>query len=136
MIGKANTKPLITSYPTQLSFDHEIPHKNFKEEYEFSKEIKFEPVTPSFSQKAIVTPSYQVPKPSIKSVMTSTSTMKMNPSRIEHLQKENAQLIQCLVEHEILDRHLNHDNVVLQTMVNYVQRLVVQMTTTNQSLRM
>jgi hypothetical protein len=34
-----------------------------------------------------------------------------------------------------MDRHLHHDNVVLQEKVNSLQRLVDQMTTSNRSLR-
>jgi hypothetical protein len=145
MIGKSNTKPPITSDPIQLSSDHESPHKKLKEESEPAKEIKSEPVTPSLPQKATVTPSSQVPKPSTKCDMPSTSTEKPKPSPIEQsdqsptveqLQKENAQLIQRLAEHETMDRHLHHDNIVLQAKVNSLQCLVDQMTTTNHSLRM
>jgi hypothetical protein len=149
MIGKSNTKPPITSDPIQLSSDHEIPHKKLKEdsagESKPAKETKSEPVMPSLPQKAIVTPSSQIPKPSTKCDMPSTSTDKPKPSLIEQsnqsptveqLQQENAQLIQRLAEHETLDRHLHHDNVVLQAKVNSLQRLVDQMTTTNHSLRM
>jgi hypothetical protein len=35
-----------------------------------------------------------------------------------------------------MDRHLHHDNAVLQAKVNSLQRLVDQMTTTNHSLWM
>jgi hypothetical protein len=80
MIVMSNTNPPITSDPIQFSSDHEIPHKNLKEESEPAKETKFEPVTPSISQKYIVTPSSQFPKPSIKCDMPSTSTEKKNPS--------------------------------------------------------
>jgi hypothetical protein len=34
-----------------------------------------------------------------------------------------------------MDRHLHHDNVVLQAKVNSLQQLVDQMTTTNRSLQ-
>jgi len=83
MIGKSNIKPPITSCLIQLSFDHDIPHKNLKEESEPAKETKFEPVMPSLSQKANVTPSSQIPKPSIKCDMPSTSTEKPKHSPIK-----------------------------------------------------
>jgi hypothetical protein len=34
-----------------------------------------------------------------------------------------------------MDRHVHHDNAVLQEKVNYLQRLVDKMTTTNRSLQ-
>jgi hypothetical protein len=132
-----------------LSSDHEIPHKKLREysakEFEPAKEIKFEPVTPSLPHKATVTPSPQIPTPSTKCDMPSTYTKKPKPSSleqsdqfptVEQLQKENAQLIQHLAKRETMDRHLHHDNVVLQAKVNSLQCLVDQMTTTNHSLRM
>jgi hypothetical protein len=45
-------------------------------------------------------------------------------------------LTQRLGEYETLDRHLHHDNVVLQAKVNSLQHLVDDMTTTNHNLRM
>jgi len=52
------------------------------------------------------------------------------------LQQENGQLAQHIGEYETLDRHLHHDNVVIQAKVNSLQCLVDDMTTTNHSLRM
>jgi hypothetical protein len=149
MIGKTNKNTQTTSYHIQLSFDHEIPHKKLREystnEFEPAKEIKSEPVTPSLPQKEIVTPSPQIPTPSNRFDMPSTYTKNPKPSSLEQfdqfqivekLQKENAQLLQCLVERETVDHHLHHDNVVLQEKVNYFHLLVDQMTTTNPNLRM
>jgi hypothetical protein len=137
--GKSNIKPPSTSDPIQLSSDHESPHKKLKEdsaeESKPDKEIKSELITPSLPQKDIVTPSSQIPTPSSKYDIPSTSTKEPKPSSIEQLQKENAQLLQRLAERETVDRHLHHDNVVLQAKVNYLQWLD-QMTTTNHSLRM
>jgi hypothetical protein len=53
---------------------------------------------------------------------------------IEQLQKENHQLLQQLEERKTIDAHLHHDNAVLQTKVNSLQRLVDEMTKSNRNL--
>jgi hypothetical protein len=53
---------------------------------------------------------------------------------IEKLQQENFHLLQQLEERNTMDRHLHHDNVILQAKVNSLQRLVDQMTNDNHSL--
>jgi hypothetical protein len=149
MSGKPNIKPPSTSDPIQLSSDHESPHKRLREvsaeESKPDKEVKYEPITPSLPHKNIVTPSSQMPTPSSKVDIPSTSIKEPKPSSlepsdhtpvIEKLQQENAQLLQQLAERKTMDRHLHHDNVVLQEKVNSLQRLVDQMTTTNHSLWM
>jgi hypothetical protein len=54
---------------------------------------------------------------------------------IENLQHENVQLLQQLEERKTMDRHLHHDNAILQVKVKSPQRLVDQMTNDNRSLR-
>jgi hypothetical protein len=66
-------------------------------------------------------------KPSLK-IIDSAPT-------IEEIQKENHQLLQQLEERKIIDTHLHHDNVVLKTKFNSLQRLVDEMTKSNRSLR-
>jgi hypothetical protein len=125
MIGKSNTKPPITLDPIQLSSDHESPKKKLREdsaeESKPAKETKSEPVMPSLSQKAIVTPSSQIPKPSIKCDMPSTSTEKPKHSPIE--QSGQSPTIEQLQKE------------ILQEKVNSLQRLVDQMTTTNHKFK-
>ena len=73
----------------------------------------------------------------------STSLKGSNPSSeiidssptIEELQKENHQLLQQLEERKSIDTHLHHDNAVLQKKINFLQRLVDEMTKSNHSLR-
>ena len=102
-----------------MSSDHESPHKTIKEyfakESKPDKEIKYELIKPSLPQKYIVTPSFEIPTPSSKYDIPSTSTKDPKPSSLEKLQKENAQLLQCLAEHETVDCHLHHDNVFFFT---------------------
>ena len=43
--------------------------------------------------------------------------------------------MQQLEERKTMDRHLHHDNTILQEKVNSLQRLVDQMTNTNHNLR-
>jgi hypothetical protein len=140
MSGKSNIKPPSTSDPVQFSSDHESPHKKLKEDFvegsKPDKEIKYELITPSLPKKETVTPSSNIPTPSSKYDIPSTSTKDPKPSYVEQLKKENAQLLQHLAERETVDRHLHHDNDVLQAKVNSLQRLVNHMTTTNHSLRM
>ena len=57
-----------------------------------------------------------------------------NPT-IEKLQQENVQLLQQLEERKTMDRHLHHDNAILQAKVNSLQRLVDEMNKTNHNLR-
>jgi hypothetical protein len=44
-------------------------------------------------------------------------------------------LLQQLEERKTLDKHLHHDNAVLQAKLNSIQRLVDEMTKTNRNLR-
>jgi hypothetical protein len=53
---------------------------------------------------------------------------------IEKLQQENVQLLQQLEERKTMDRHLHHDNAILQAKVNSLQRFVDQMANENCSL--
>jgi len=84
------------------------------------------------------TSSYKddIPSTSIKGSKTSYFETYDHTRVIEKFQQENAQFLQQLEEGKTMDRNLHHDNVVLQEKVNYLQRLVDQMTTTNQSLQM
>jgi hypothetical protein len=128
--GKPNVKPPSTSYPIQVSSDHEIPHKIlrefFAEEFELDREVKSEHIP---SHKHFVTPISQIPtsaskvdrpSTSIKGSKTSSETFYHTPI-IEKLQQENDQLLQQLEERKIMDRHLHHDNAVLQEKVNSLQ---------------
>jgi chromosome segregation ATPase len=77
-----------------------------------------------------------IPSTSIKGSKPSSFETSDHTPIIEKLQQENAQLLQQLEERKTMDRHLHHDNAVLQEKVNSLQRLVDQMTTTNRSLQM
>jgi hypothetical protein len=69
------------------------------------------------------TPSSKVdiPYTSIKEPKPSSLEPSDQTPTIEKLQQENAQLLQQLAEQETVDRHLHHDNVVLQEKVNSLQ---------------
>jgi chromosome segregation ATPase len=73
------------------------------------------------------------PSTSMKGYKPSSETSNHTPV-IEKLQQENAQLLQQLEERNTMDRHLHHDNAVLQAKVNSLQCLVDQMTNENRSL--
>jgi len=89
MIGKFNKKPPITSNPIQLSYDHESTHKKLKEDStrdsKHAKATKSKYSMLSLPQKATITPSSQIPKPSTKCDMLSTSIDKSKPSLIENI---------------------------------------------------
>jgi hypothetical protein len=110
------------------------------EELEPHRETKSEPISP---HKPPVTPTSQMPIPDPKTDRLSTSFKGSKPSSeisdhapaIEKLQQENVQLLQQLEERKTMDRHLHHDNAILQAKVNSLQRLVDQMTNDNHSLR-
>jgi hypothetical protein len=101
---------------------------------------KYEPTSP---HKPHVSPMSQMPTPDPKIDRLSTSFKGSNPSSeifdlaptIEKLQQENDQLLQQLEERKTLDKHLHHDNVVLQAKVNSLQRLVDEMTKSNRNLK-
>jgi predicted RNase H-like nuclease (RuvC/YqgF family) len=103
------------------------------------REVKSEPIPP---HKPSVTPTSQIPTPDPKDDRLSTSFKGSKPSSeisdhtpvIEKLQQENVQLLQQLEERKTMDRHLHHDNAVLQEKVNSLQRLVDKMTNDNRSL--
>jgi hypothetical protein len=128
--GKRNVKPPSTLDPIQVSFDHESSHKILREvsaeEFEPDREIKCAPIP---SHKNSVTPTSQMPTLASKANRPSTSIKGSKPSSetfdhtpiFEKLQQENAQFLQQLEERKTIDRHLHHDNVVLQANVNSLQ---------------
>jgi hypothetical protein len=63
-----------------------------------------------------------------------SSEISNHTPAIEKLQQENVQLLQQLEERKTMDRHLHHDNAILQVKVNSLQRLVDQMTNDNHTL--
>jgi hypothetical protein len=75
-----------------------------------------------------------IPSISIKGSKPSSFEPYDHTPIIEKLQQENDQFLQQLEERKTMDRHLHHGNAILQEKVNYLQRLVDQMTTTNHSL--
>jgi hypothetical protein len=109
------------------------------EELEPNRETKSEPISP---HKPPVTPTSLMPTPDPKTDRLSTSFKGSKPSSkisdhtptIEKLQQENVHLLQQLEERKTMDRHLHHDNVILQEKVNSLQILVDQMTNENRSL--
>ena len=114
-----------------MSSDLESPHKILREvsakEFEHDKEVKSEPI---LSHKNSITPTSHMPTSSSRVDIPSTSIKGSNPSSfetsyhtpiIEKLQQENSQLLQQLEEGKTIDRHLHHDNVVLQEKVNSLQ---------------
>jgi hypothetical protein len=111
----------------------------FAEEFETHRETKFEPISP---HKPHVTPTSQMPILDPKTDRLSTSFKGSKPSSkisdhtptTENLQQENVQLLQQSEERKTMDRHLHHENEILQEKVNSLQRLVDQMTNDNRSL--
>jgi hypothetical protein len=109
------------------------------EELEPHRETKSEPISPL---KPPVTPTSQMPIPDPNTDRLYTSFKGSKPSSeisdhtpaTEKLQQENVQLLQQLEERKTMDKHLQHDNEILQAMVNSLQRLVDQMTNDNRSL--
>ena len=92
--------------------------------------MKSELITPSLPHKNNVTPSSKIPTPYFKvdipySSIKEPKSSSLDPSdqtlTIEKLQQENAQLLQQFAEQETVDRHLHHDNIVLQEKVNSLQ---------------
>jgi hypothetical protein len=82
-----------------------------------------------------------IPDPKIDRLSTSfkgskpSSKISDRTPAIEKLQQENFQLLQQFEERKTLDKHLHHDNAILQAKVNSLQSLVDQMTNTNCNLR-
>jgi hypothetical protein len=127
-----------------LSSDLEIPHKILKEvfaeEFDHDKEVKSKSI---LSHKNFVTPTSQMPTSTSKFDMPYTSIKGSkhsyfepsdHTSIIENLQQENAQLLQQLEEQKTMEINLHHDNLVLQKKMNYLQRFVDQVTSTNRNL--
>jgi hypothetical protein len=141
---KPYSKPMPASDPIQVSSDIEIPYKRLREVstdgLEPLRKTKSEPTSPYQSP---ITPTSPMPTLDPKTDRLSTSLKGSKPSSkiidsgpaIEKLQKENHQLLQQLEERKTIDSHLHHDNVVLQSKVNSLQRLVDEMTKSNFSLR-
>jgi hypothetical protein len=108
-------------------------------ELEPNRETKSEPISP---HKPPVTPTSQMPIPDPKNDRLSASFKGFKPSSeisdhtpaIENLQQENVRLLQQLEERNTMDRHLHHDNAILQAKVNSLQILVDQMTNNNRIL--
>jgi hypothetical protein len=78
---------------------------------------------------------FDIPSTSIKGSKPSSFKTSDHTPIIDKLQQENAQLLQQLEERKTMDRHIHHDNVVLQAKVNSLQRLVDQMIIANRSLQ-
>jgi hypothetical protein len=64
------------------------------------------------------TSKVDIPSTSIKGSKPSSFEPYDHTPVIEKLQQENAQLIQQLEERKTMDRHLHHDNAVLQEKLN------------------
>jgi hypothetical protein len=128
--GKSNVKHLGTSDPIQVSSDIESPTKGLgkclQKNWSLIEKKKSEPISP---HKPLVTPTSQMPTSDPKTDRLSTSFKGSNPSSeisdhnptIEKLQQENVQLLQQLEERKTMDRHLHHDNAILQEKVNSLQ---------------
>jgi hypothetical protein len=84
---------------------------------------------PTSLHKPPVTPTSQMPTPDpkidrlytyFKGSKPSSKIFYLSPT-IEKIQQENDQFLQQLEERKTLDKHLHHDNAVLQEKVNSLQ---------------
>jgi hypothetical protein len=140
---KPYAKPPPALDPIQVSSDVESLHKKPREVFvdglEPLRKTKSEPTSP---YQCPITPTSPMPILDPKTDRLSTSLKGSKPSleitnsspTIEELQKENHHLLQQLEERKTIDAQLHHENAILQTKFNSLQRLVDEMTKSNRSL--